>query len=293
MERFVILAPALALLAFFTLGLVVFTALSFTGRAPSPRGAKHNQLFGPFFGRYLVWILTPLERLLIGRVSPNAITATSLAMCVLAGAAAANEHLVGAVWLAACAGILDVLDGRIARQTGNQTPAGALFDSVSDRWGDLAILCGYVWYLRDSAWMAAALVAVCGSMMVSYTRARAEGLGVPMSGGLMQRAERVVLVAGGTLVAAWYATDGDPEVSELAVPIVGGTLLVMGVAACGTAVTRWIGAYRALVARVPPTAATSTTAKIAEGTPAPAPLGFVGAQQVRETGELSPATRHG
>jgi len=195
------------LLATFCLAFVVYCALCVAGRAPVIHNVKHNQVLGPFFARFLVWLIGPLERLLIGRVSPNVITASSLLLCGVTGAAVALGHLPGAVWLYVFAGILDVLDGRLARVANQQTPAGALFDSVSDRWGELFVFAGYVWFLHDSPWLLAVMSAIGGSMMVSYTRARAEGLGVTLSGGVMQRAERIVLVAGGTLIAAWYGGD--------------------------------------------------------------------------------------
>src|SRR4051812_25667059 len=103
------------LAAFFCLAFAVYSALVAVGRSPVVQGVKHNQLFGPFFARFLVWVIGPLERLLHGRVSPNMITAASLLMCGITGAAAALGHLSGAVWLYVFAGILDVLDGRLAR----------------------------------------------------------------------------------------------------------------------------------------------------------------------------------
>jgi phosphatidylglycerophosphate synthase len=109
------------------------------------------------------------------------------------------------------------------------------------------MFAGYAWYLRDSTWLLAVMLAMGGSMMVSYTRARAEGLGLQLSGGLMQRAERIVLVAAGTIVAAWYEC-GDPE-SGAIVPVLGGTMLLCGVLSTGTAISRWVAAYRALAAR--------------------------------------------
>jgi phosphatidylglycerophosphate synthase len=235
------------LFATFCLAFVVYCALCATGRAPQAHHVKHNQLFGPFFAHFLVWLIGPLERLLIGRVSPNVITATSLLLCGITGAAVALGHLAGAVWLYAFAGILDVLDGRLARISNQQTPAGALFDSVSDRWGELFVFAGYVWYLHDSPWLLAVMAAIGGSMMVSYTRARAEGLGVMLSGGVMQRAERIVLVASGTLIAAWYG--GDIETASLVEPIIGITLVICGLASTATAINRWIVAYRELSRR--------------------------------------------
>jgi len=246
-DRFFLLAPAILLLATFCLAFVVYCALCVVGRPPVVHNVKHNQFFGPFFASFLVWLIGPLERLLIGRVSPNVITASSLLLCGITGAAVALGHLAGAVWLYAFAGILDVLDGRLARQANQQTPAGALFDSVSDRWGELLVFAGYVWYLHDSPWLLAVMAAIGGSMMVSYTRARAEGLGIELSGGVMQRAERIVLVASGTLIAAWYG--GEFDTASLIEPIIGVTMLICGVASTVTAINRWVVAYRELARR--------------------------------------------
>ncbi|MEO8699312.1 MAG: CDP-alcohol phosphatidyltransferase family protein [Kofleriaceae bacterium] len=211
---------------------------------------KHNQFFGLFMARYLVWIIGPIERLLVGRVSPNAITAISLMMCVLSGVAAAMGQIGGAVWLYTIAGILDIVDGRLARLQNKQTTSGALFDSVSDRWGELVIFIGYAWYLRDTVWLLAVMAALGGSMMVSYTRARAEGLKVETSGGLMQRAERIFLCAVGSMLGAWYGTNpNSPTAAEDCMTIIGGTMALLAIASTVTAVNRWIIAYRILAAR--------------------------------------------
>jgi phosphatidylinositol phosphate synthase len=268
-DRFYLLSPAMLLSATFTLAFVVYCAMCAAGRAPLIAHVKHNQLLGPFFARFLVWLIGPLERLLIGRVSPNAITAASLVLCGITGAAVALGHLPGAVWLYAFAGILDVLDGRLARLTNQQTPAGALFDSVSDRWGELFVFTGYAWLLHDSPWLLAVMGAIGGSMMVSYTRARAEGLGVELSGGVMQRAERIVLVAGGTLVAAWYGAELDT--AALAAPIIGVTMLLCGAAASATAIHRWIIGYRALARRAAARSTLEPITKVIAPASLPAP----------------------
>jgi phosphatidylglycerophosphate synthase len=235
------------LLATLCLAFIVYCAMCLAGRPPVIENVKHNQVFGPFFARFLVWLIGPLERLLLGRVSPNVITAVSLLLCAITGAAVALGHIPGAVWLYAFAGILDVLDGRLARLSNQHTPAGALFDSVSDRWGELFVFTGYVWFVHDSPWLLAVIGAAGASMMVSYTRARAEGLGVELAGGVMQRAERIVLVAGGTLIAAWCGAD--LETTSLVEPIIGVTMLICGVASAATAVQRWVIAYRELARR--------------------------------------------
>ncbi len=229
------------------LSFAVYCCLCAMGRTPKVGRVKHNQLFGLFMARFLIWLIGPVERLLLGRVSPNTITAISLLMCGITGAAAALGHLGGAVWLLTLAGVLDVLDGRVARLSNRQTASGALFDSVSDRWGELFVFAGYAWFLRDSNWLLAVLAAMGGSQMVSYTRARAEGLKIELSGGLMQRAERITVIIGGTLLAAWYGAT--PEHVARVAPILGCTMLLCGVASTATALNRWIVAYRELARR--------------------------------------------
>ncbi|HEX5058540.1 MAG TPA: CDP-alcohol phosphatidyltransferase family protein, partial [Kofleriaceae bacterium] len=195
---------------------------------------------------FMVWLMTPVERMLLGRVSPNAVTAVSLAMCIITGVAAGMGALAAAMWLYTFGGVLDILDGRLARLSGKQTAAGALFDSVSDRWGELFVFGGYAWYLRDTPWLLAAFGAFGASMMVSYTRARAESLGIELSAGMMQRAERIVVVVFGTLGALLY---GDVEA---AVPIIGITMLICAATSAATAINRWIIAFRELSKRTAP-----------------------------------------
>jgi phosphatidylglycerophosphate synthase len=246
-DRFYLLVPALGLFALFVGAFCVYGALHAVGRPPAVIGVKHNDLLGPFWAGFIVWLVGPVERVLVGRVSPNAITASSLLMCVATGVAAGTHHLGAAVWLYALAGILDILDGRIARLAGKQTASGALLDSVSDRWGELAVFAGYLWLMHDSAWLLAVFAALSASLMVSYTRARAEALGVELRDGMMQRAERIVLVSGGTLVAAWYAAD--VHTPAVAIPILGVTMLVCAVTSAATALRRWVVAFRVLAAR--------------------------------------------
>lgn len=243
MDRFYLLAPALILAASMFAAFIVYCGLYAIGRPPQLSGVKHNQLLGPFMAGFLVWMIGPVERMMLGRVSPNLITAVSLIMCGITGLAAGLGNLAAAVWLYTVAGILDVLDGRLARLSGKQTATGALFDSVSDRWGELFVFAGYAWFLRETPWLLAVLGAFGASMMVSYTRARAEGLGIELSGGMMQRAERILLVVGGTFGALIYGNvDALPS-------ILGITMLITAATSTGTAVSRWVVAYRELAKR--------------------------------------------
>lgn len=250
MERFYLLAPALLLLATLSFTFMIYCVLCLMGKTPDVGRVKHNQFFGLFMARYLVWVIGPIERLLLGRVSPNTITTLSLLLCALSGVAAAIGQIGGAVWLFTVAGILDIVDGRLARLLNKQTSSGALYDSVSDRWGELFVFTGFAWFLRDSVWLLAVIGAMGSSMMVSYTRARAEGLKVELSGGLMQRAERIFLVSVGSLLAAWYGTNPtSPTAAEDCVTIMGGTMALVAIASTATAVSRWILAYRVLAQR--------------------------------------------
>lgn len=228
-------APSSLMLAMLV-ALIVFWIRTARGAAAT-HPVKHNEVFGPFLARYVAWLLRPIERAFDGRVTPNTVTAFSLLCFVVGGIVTAVGHLGSAVMLFAIGGVLDILDGRLARLRGEQSKAGALFDSVADRWADLAMFTGFAWLLRDTAWLLAVIGAMSGSLMVSYTRARAEGLGIDLSGGMMQRAERVVLVCAGAFIAGWS----------------GGSFVILGVvmSLCAfftlvTAIGRFVRAYRAL-----------------------------------------------
>ncbi|HVK76896.1 MAG TPA: CDP-alcohol phosphatidyltransferase family protein [Kofleriaceae bacterium] len=250
MERLYILAPAVVATGYFVLMFAVYCVMVWAGRAPQVGTIKTNEVLGAFWTRYIVWLLSPLERALIrSHVSPNIITGLSLAACAGAGIAMALGHLATACWLYIAGGLLDLLDGRIARAQGRQTPAGALFDSVADRWAEIALFTGYAWYLRDTGWLLAVMAALGGSLMVSYTRARGEGLGVELKVGAMQRAERILLVALGTGVAAWMGAAENTR--EWVAPSAGIALAICGLLSSWTALGRWLEGYRALLAKQP------------------------------------------
>jgi len=95
------------------------------------------------------------------------------------------------------AGVFDMLDGQLARKTNQMTKFGALFDSVIDRYSEMIMFFGIAYYLVSYHYFLSgvfAFIAMIGSIMVSYVRARAEGLGVECSVGIMQRPERVLTI---------------------------------------------------------------------------------------------------
>ena len=105
--------------------------------------------------------------------------------------------------LVALAGLIDTLDGALARETGQDSQFGAFLDSVSDRYSEGTVLFGlFLWYLGTGARLELALIfiALLGSLMVSYARARAEALGFECKVGLLTRLERVGLIVVGLVV---------------------------------------------------------------------------------------------
>jgi phosphatidylglycerophosphate synthase/putative flippase GtrA len=125
---------------------------------------------------------------------PMAITTLSVLLAVGAAVVASSGSFALAGWLYLASGLCDVLDGRLARAQGSASKSGAVLDSVLDRYSDAAIILGLAWYYRSTWVLAVALTALVGSLLVPYVRARAEGLGVTASVGLMARPERVVVL---------------------------------------------------------------------------------------------------
>jgi len=140
-------------------------------------------------------------------LTPNAVTTIGLmlnvgvAVIFVLGAEEGNRGDLSYVgWAGALtlfAGLFDMLDGQVARLGNMSSSFGALYDSVLDRYSEMIMFLGICYYLIGHHYFLSSLfafIALIGSMMVSYIRARAEGLGVECKGGLMQRPERVVLI---------------------------------------------------------------------------------------------------
>jgi CDP-diacylglycerol---glycerol-3-phosphate 3-phosphatidyltransferase len=101
------------------------------------------------------------------------------------------------------AGLFDMIDGRLARVSNQSSKFGAFFDSVLDRYSEMIMFLGICYYLVAQGYFLSSLfafLALIGSVMVSYIRARAEGLGIECSDGLMQRPERIILIGGSAVI---------------------------------------------------------------------------------------------
>ena len=139
------------------------------------------------------------------KITPNALTILNLAINLAAAYVIATGHfLLGGV-LILVAGLFDLLDGALARFKGRPTRFGAILDSTVDRISEAAILCGLlVWYAPQQAATSKILLifgVLIGSFLISYIRARAEGLGWQCQVGLFTRAERVIVLAVGLLTS--------------------------------------------------------------------------------------------
>ena len=153
-------------------------------------------------------------------LTPNAVTTigfllnVGVAIIFILGAEEGNRGDLSYVgWaggLILFAGLFDMLDGQVARLGNMKSTFGALYDSVIDRYSELIMFLGICYYLIGHHYFLSSLfafIALIGSMMVSYIRARAEGLGVEVKGGLMQRPERVVTIGVSALacgITAYY-----------------------------------------------------------------------------------------
>jgi CDP-diacylglycerol--glycerol-3-phosphate 3-phosphatidyltransferase len=135
-------------------------------------------------------------------ISPNALTLLGYALNLLVMYVLAQGHLRAGGVLVLLAGLFDALDGAVARATGQTSTFGAFFDSVMDRYSEATVFFGLLlWYLRTGSQLEPALIyaVIVGSLMVSYARARAEGLGLECKTGLLTRLERVAILSIGLL----------------------------------------------------------------------------------------------
>jgi CDP-diacylglycerol---glycerol-3-phosphate 3-phosphatidyltransferase len=156
---------------------------------------------------WVLKIMQPVENFCVRQeLTPNMITMFALGFSFLCGVLFASGHFLSAGWLVMFAGSLDFLDGRVARATNQVTVQGAFFDSVSDRYQDFFMFAGLcVYYAHHTVMLAIVLLALGGSMLVSYVRSKAESVDVDLSHvGSMQRPERIFLIGFGSVISSVF-----------------------------------------------------------------------------------------
>jgi CDP-diacylglycerol---glycerol-3-phosphate 3-phosphatidyltransferase len=186
----------------------------------------------------LAFVYDPLVR---RRVNPNYVTTVGFLVTVSAGIAFFMGHTRIAGLLVLLGGAVDIIDGQVARRTGLASVFGSFYDSTLDRISEIVVFLGifslyggghpdfgYPWMVYTVA------LALAGSLMISYTRAKAEALGIDCNVGMMQRLERVVLIGGSALIFGG-AFEGR---------VLTGVLIVMAVLTNFTAFQRIIWVYR-------------------------------------------------
>jgi CDP-diacylglycerol---glycerol-3-phosphate 3-phosphatidyltransferase len=157
------------------------------------------------FPQYVDAVTRPVGRAL-GRtgVSPNTLTTFGIVLTAVATYLVATGQPIIGAWVLVLGGLMDTVDGAVARATNRSTPFGSFYDSVSDRISDGLILGGIAWWIRDQPRLfALAIVALVAAEVTSYVRAKAEAIDLDCSVGILERAERAILVIVGLLLHAW------------------------------------------------------------------------------------------
>lgn len=175
------------------------------------------------FPEYVEAVTGPLGRgLAKTRVTPNVLTTLGLLLTAAATYAVGGGALVLGGWLLVAGGAMDLFDGAVARATGRSTPFGSFYDSVSDRISDGLILAGVAFLVRDQPRLfLLAVVALVAAEVTSYVRAKAESIDLDCSVGVLERAERALLLMCGLILHRWLF---EPVLWLLAV---GGTVTVI------------------------------------------------------------------
>lgn len=225
-------AVLLAIVGFALLTMPVYAFRAKSRRDTHEIADRGAFVLGSFVRGWFYWFVWPVERAALALGLPPTLF-NVLGVCFGAGAGwcFATGSVTPGGWLVLLGGTVDVLDGRIARARGIANQRGAFLDSTLDRFAEVAVFVGLAVMFRGSA-VAVAIVAtgLGGSLLVSYARARGESLGVVAKVGVMQRAERLLVIGfGGIFDPAVTAWRGWAE----------GTLLIglLGIVAVGTVAT--------------------------------------------------------
>jgi CDP-diacylglycerol--glycerol-3-phosphate 3-phosphatidyltransferase len=208
---------------------------------PLESSKRGDFVLGPFVRSWFYWFTHPIIAVSLAlRLSPLFYNLLGVAFGIAGGVAFATGHMALGGWGVLLGGAMDAFDGRLARAQGVASNQGAFLDATLDRFAEFGAFVGLAVWLADTP--LALILVVCalgGSLIVSYTRARGEVEGVLCKGGVMQRAERILILGFGALLdpsLAQHLGDGTAG-NFLSVP-----LGIIAVGTVGTAVYRtvWI-----------------------------------------------------
>ena len=226
------------------LGAIVLSMFAYrmtpAGRVGQDRTGRGGSFFLGFWMRnWFYWFIAPVTRLSLAlHLSPFVYNA----LAVLFGIASMVFYIRGqfpsAGWMILLSGFADVMDGEVARGRNMASSEGAFLDSTLDRFSEFAAFIGLAVFYKSGLSGVWVLIALGGSLLVSYTRARGESLGVLCKAGLMQRAERMLLLGIGSILdPSISAAFGRPQGFVLLILVI-----VIAVGTVGTAIfrTAWI-----------------------------------------------------
>lgn len=182
----------------------------------------HQSFIGIFLIEFWYWITTPLLSLFkLLKLTPNRVTAISVLLSIYTGYLFAVGNLGFGGWMLVLSGSLDMLDGRLARETGQSTKAGAFFDSCCDRYSDSVVFIGLgIFFMHkngsfadgvftisaaDYSGIVTIMTILLGTAAMSYVKARGEAVGASTKRGLMQRPERIMLLSVFTVLNPFFA----------------------------------------------------------------------------------------
>jgi CDP-diacylglycerol--glycerol-3-phosphate 3-phosphatidyltransferase len=191
----------------------------------------------------MVWLMGVLARLEAAAprlgLTPDVLNFVGLGFGIFSGALICLNQPEGGALALGIAGVADVLDGRIARRMGLVSRYGQFIDSTLDRFVEVAVLLALAYYLRGHPWgPQVAAAALAGSLLVSYTRARGESVGVVCTVGLMPRAVRLVLTLVACLFDRWISMlCGAPAGSLLILVLI---MIALGTFSTAVYRTYWI-----------------------------------------------------
>jgi len=192
-----------AFLFLFILATAIISIRAYLQRPHDFGGMRGSLVLGPGVRNWYFDNLQPFEKFFVRwGVQPALLSYAQLAGSVLVTLSYAGGLVFTGGWLLLCTGTLDIIDGRVARRTNGGSARGAFLDSVIDRYSDSLAYLGLAIFFRDSWVLWLVLFTFVGSLMVSYVRARAEGLGVECKVGLLQRPERYVILGFGSIFGA-------------------------------------------------------------------------------------------
>jgi len=192
----------------------MYYAVSFQYRKKTPEALArlHRSFIGSFFSEFWYWFIDPIVRLLAFlKFTPNMVTSMSIVLSLVTGYLFFIGEVAWGGWFVVISGNMDLLDGRLARVTGRSTRSGAFYDACIDRYSDAFVFIGLAFYflgrnfdassssvtieMIDFYMLVIAILVIVGTEVISYAKARGEAMGFTTSRGLMQRPERIVMLA--------------------------------------------------------------------------------------------------